>query len=413
MLDSVRWITSSGNILPDEENNVNINTKILPGKLRIIDQTRLPETLVYIETDDLKEIFDCIQRLAVRGAPAIGCAAALGLAAVSQHISTSSPDEFIREVRKSVNFLAKSRPTAVNLFWSMERCVSALERQNNKNIGSESGIVDSMKRLLVVEGLAILKEDIEMCRAIGKHGLKLLLASLSALKGEISQGGRRRSGKDGMRILTHCNAGALATGDYGTALSPIYTAHENGLNITVYADETRPLLQGSRLTAWELQKSGVSVITICDNMAAQVMKEGRIDMVIVGADRIAANGDSANKIGTYGVAVLAKYHNIPFYIAAPYSTIDISIPTGEEIPIEQRDGDEIRYYAGKKTSPENVSVYNPGFDVTPNNLITGIITEAGIISPPYKKNIKKVLGNKLHLPCSRQSEGEAGTTLNH
>jgi methylthioribose-1-phosphate isomerase len=211
------------------------------------------------------------------------------------------------------------------------------------------------------EALAILAEDISMCASIGEHGAALL--------------------KNGMGVLTHCNAGALATSDYGTALAPIYIAKEKGVEVTVYSDETRPLLQGSRLTAWELAGAGVKVVTICDNMAAQVMREGKIDLIIVRADRVAANGDAANKIGTYGVAILAKHHNIPFYVAIPYSTIDHSLPDGAGIPIEQREPDEVRRGFGKLTAPEDVEIYNPAFDVTPNDLITGFITENGIVSP--------------------------------
>ena len=359
MLDPVRWINSEGKILDACEDNV----KLLPGKLRLIDQTKLPETLLYMETDDLEEIFDAIKRLVVRGAPAIGCAAALGLAAVSQNITTASRGDFIKKMKKNSTRLAESRPTAVNLFWALERCVSKVEN-------SKISDVCELKLCLLREALSILEEDIKMCRSIGEHGSRLL--------------------KDGMGILTHCNAGALATGDYGTALSPVYVAHSRGVKLKVYSDETRPLLQGSRLTAWELGKAGVDVVTICDNMAAQVMKEGLVNIVIVGADRVAANGDAANKIGTYGVAILAKYHKIPFYVAIPYSTIDLAIPDGSKIPIEQRDGDEIRRGIGRQTAPPDVKVYNPAFDVTPNSLISGIITEKGILRPPYHEKIMEI-----------------------
>ncbi|OGV41813.1 MAG: S-methyl-5-thioribose-1-phosphate isomerase [Lentisphaerae bacterium GWF2_49_21] len=344
----------------------------LPGKLRLIDQTMLPEKLIYLETDDRQEIFDYIKRLVVRGAPAIGCAAGLGLAAVSQHSRARKVSEFVREIRKTADYLASSRPTAVNLSWALNRTVAAVE----KSTADGAGDVSSLKLVLLMEALEIVREDVEMCKSIGQNGVRLL--------------------KNGMGILTHCNAGALATADYGTALSPIYAAHEKGMKIKVYSDETRPLLQGSRLTAWELKRAGVDVTTICDNMAAQVMREGKINLVIVGADRIAANGDAANKIGTYGVAILAKYHKIPFYIAAPYSTVDISIRNGSGIPIEERNGDEIRRGFGRLTAPSDVTVYNPAFDVTPNELITGIITEKGIIRTPFRKNIMKMLGNKLH-----------------
>ena len=368
MLDTVRWINAEKKIFPATGE---INKNLLPGKLRLIDQTVLPENLIYVETDNGQEIFDYIKRLVVRGAPAIGCAAALGLAAVSQHSKAANPSDFLCEIRKTADYLSSSRPTAVNLSWALKRAVSYVE----KSVSDGVGCVNRLKEVLIAEALEIVEEDIEMCKAIGQNGVELI--------------------KNGNGILTHCNAGALATADYGTALSPIYAAHEKGFKIKVYSDETRPLLQGSRLTAWELKRAGVDVTTICDNMAAQVMREGKVDLVIVGADRIAANGDTANKIGTYGVAILAKYHRIPFYIAAPYSTVDIAMKDGSGIPIEERNGDEIRRGLGKLTAPPDVSVYNPAFDVTPHSLITGIITEKGIIRKPFTTNIRKMLGRKL------------------
>ncbi len=351
MIDTVRW------------KQLKKNGSLIPGKVRMIDQTRLPNELVYVETDNAEEIYNAIKRLVVRGAPAIGCAAALGLGAVCQHSKAVSREEFLAELKKTADYFSQSRPTAVNLFWALNRCVKTI---NNSPVMS----VDDLKLRLVEEGVSILNEDIRMCRSIGEHGFSIM--------------------KDNYGILTHCNAGALATGDFGTALSPIYLAHERGFKISVYSDETRPLLQGSRLTAWELRRAGIDVTTICDNMAAQVMKEGRINLVITGADRIAANGDSANKIGTYGVAILAKYHNIPFYIAAPYSTIDIHTVLGKEIPIEQRDGDEVRKINGVYSAPEGVKVYNPAFDVVPNELISGIITEKGILRQPFTETIAKL-----------------------
>lgn len=363
MLDPVRWINAEGKILSAVDESV----KLLPGKLRLIDQTRLPEHLEYIETDNLEGIYDAIKRLVVRGAPAIGCAAALGLAAVSQNSKAPTRMEFISDMVKAADYLASSRPTAVNLCWALNRCKAAVE-------ASPLTKPSELKLLLVKEALNILDEDISMCHEIGKHGSKLL--------------------KDGMGILTHCNAGALATGDYGTALSPVYVAHEQGMKLKVYSDETRPLLQGSRLTAWELKKAGVDVTTICDNMAAQVMREGKVNLVIVGADRVAANGDAANKIGTYGVAILAKYHKIPFYVAIPYSTIDINITDGSQIPIEQRNPDEIKNGFGRQTAPDDINFYNPAFDVTPNELITGIITEKGILRPPYNEKISEIFKQK-------------------
>lgn len=353
MLETVRWITAEGKILSSAEEGI----ALLPGKLRIIDQTRLPGKLTYLELDDITAIHGAILRLSVRGAPAIGCAAALGLAAVSQQITAKEPDAFVAAVKRLAEILAESRPTAVNLFWALERCCKRLDA---------GGTIDALKLGLVKEGLAILSEDIEMCRAIGKHGKELIT--------------------EGAGILTHCNAGALATGDFGTALSPIYAAHADGRKCTVYSDETRPLLQGSRLTAWELDKAGIDVVTICDSMAAQVMKEGKIDLVLVGSDRITANGDAANKIGTYGLAILAKHHGIPFYVAAPTSTIDASLATGDLIPIELRGAEEIRSFGARATAPESVRIYNPAFDVTPNELIAGIITENGLHRPPFKFN---------------------------
>lgn len=335
MLETVRWITAEGKVLSGVEEGV----PLLPGKLRIIDQTRLPQELVYLELDDIDEIVAAIRRLSVRGAPAIGCAAALGLAACALQLDA---DRFSEGIHHLADQLAATRPTAVNLFWALDRC------------RKKTCIED-----LIREALTILEEDIRMCKAIGRHGVPLI--------------------KEGMGILTHCNAGALATGDFGTALSPMYVAHAAGRKFTVYSDETRPLLQGSRLTGWELHQAGIDVVTICDNMAAQVMKEGKIDLVMVGSDRIAANGDAANKIGTYGLAVLAQHHDIPFYVAAPTSTIDTTLDHGGLIPIEQRDPLEVG-------AADGVRVYNPAFDVTPNALISGIITENGIHRPPFKFN---------------------------
>ena len=315
------------------------------GFLDIIDQTRLPKDLIRLHLCNPDDIRDAIKRLAVRGAPAIGCAAALGLAAAAQRLQTSSPPDFLQRVRQIAGFLASSRPTAVNLEWALNRCLGKLT----------AGAVPDLQQALLDEALAILQEDIAMCEAIGGHGVALL--------------------KPGMGILTHCNAGALATGGCGTALAPIYAAQAAGYNVHVFSDETRPLLQGARLTAWELSVSGVNVTTICDSMAAQVMREKRVDIVLVGADRVAANGDAANKIGTYQLAIAAHYHRIPFYVAMPYSTIDRQLPTGDGIPIEQRSPDEITHCQGAQ-------VYNPAFDVTPHELITGFITERGILTRP-------------------------------
>jgi len=328
---------------------------LLPGHVRMIDQTRLPTELVYLETTDLDEIWDAIKVLKVRGAPAIGVAAAMGVAAVVQKCDAVTTREALDCARTTADHLATSRPTAVNLFWALDRMRSTAE--NNVHLG-----VAEFKECLAFEAVAIRNEDAAMCRAIGEHGATLL--------------------KDGDTVLTHCNAGALATSELGTALSPIYVATEQGKTISVISDETRPLLQGSRLTAWELSECGIDVTVICDNMTAQVMKEGRVDVVMVGSDRIAANGDTANKIGTYGVALLAKAHNIPFYVLAPSSTFDMDTATGDGIPIEQRGREEVVCGFGRQTAPDAAKVYSPAFDVTPVELISGFINENGIAGSP-------------------------------
>ena len=299
----------------------------------------------------------------MRGAPAIGIAAAYGLYVSIRDLKAECFEEFYKEFEKNADYLASSRPTAVNLFW-------ALNRMKKRAIESKNKSIEDIKRDLLNEAHAIRNEDEEMCKAIGENFLTLL--------------------EDGMTILTHCNAGGLATARYGTALSPIFLAKDKGWNIRVFADETRPLLQGARLTTWELLQYGVDVTLICDNMAAHVMSKGWIDAIITGCDRVAANGDVANKIGTYGLAVLAKAHNIPFYIAAPSSTIDMDTPDGSQIVIEERSEDEVSCGFGIRTAPEGVKVYNPAFDVTPNSLITAIVTEKGILRPPYDKTIKNI-----------------------
>ena len=351
MIDAVRWLRADQKIVcsPDPE------TVRMTGCLRLLDQTRLPEETVYFPVDSLPVLIDAIKRLAVRGAPAIGCGAALGMAAVAEHYPEDMA-AFAEALFRDAEPLASARPTAVNLRWAVERMLRVFQEKNPAD-------VPTAKMVLRQEALEILSEDIALCRAIGQAGLPLL--------------------KEGSTVLTHCNAGALATGDFGTALAPVYAAKEAGRQVRVYSDETRPLLQGSRLTAWELHRAGVEVWTICDNMAAQVMREGRIDLVIVGADRIAANGDAANKIGTYGVALLAKYHQIPFYVAAPYSTFDLQTPDGSAIRLEERAPEEIACGFGRRTAPEGIRFYNPAFDVTPAELITGFITERGILHPPF------------------------------
>lgn len=329
----------------------------IDGHLRLIDQTLLPGRLEYRDCRTVEQVWEAIRTLRVRGAPAIGVAAAYGIV-VGMQGNHPQPRLRLREV---ANYLRTSRPTAVNLFWAIDR----MERRA-ASPGSPEWL-----RALLDEAHAIRDEDEAMCRAIGRVGAELI--------------------EPGQGILTHCNAGGLATADYGTALAVLFTAAEQGKAIHVYADETRPLLQGARLTAWELQQRAIDVTLICDSMAAQVMKEGRIQLVIVGADRIAANGDTANKIGTYGVALLAKAHGIPFYVAAPSSTFDLNIATGAAIPIEQRDPREVTHGFGQATAPDGVKVYNPAFDVTPAALIAGIVTEKGLIRPVCEERIRAML----------------------
>lgn len=331
---------------------------------RIVDQTMLPSRLEYKDIATVQEMYEAIRSLRVRGAPAIGIAAAFGLYCAARDLPDSTRASiFDKELKKHADFLVSSRPTAVNLPWAVKRM---LDRSK-----SAAGGAAEKKRALLDEAKLILEEDRRMCRAIGEHGYALL--------------------RDCKAVLTHCNAGGLATSEYGTALAPVYVASEKGRPIHVYVDETRPLLQGSRITAFELQAAGIPVTVICDNMAATVMARAMADAVIVGADRIASNGDAANKIGTYGLALLAKAHRIPFYIAAPSSSFDLSIADGKKIPIEERPGWEIVCGFGKETAPKDVKVFNPAFDVTPNGLITAIVTDKGVIRPPYIKNIKKIL----------------------
>lgn len=329
--------------------------KLIPGEVVMVDQVRLPGELVYLHTRSVPEIWQAIKTLQVRGAPAIGIAAAMGVA-TSIQTQTGPMAQLAQTALHAADYLATSRPTAVNLFWALDRMRAV--------ISASTGLApDSFKEQLVREAIRIRDEDAAMCRAIGKHGARLL--------------------KDGDTVLTHCNAGGLATAEYGTALAPIYVAMEQKKHIRVYADETRPLLQGARLTTWELMQAGVDVTLICDNMAAHVMKTRSISAVLVGADRIAANGDAANKIGTYGVALLARAHGIPFYVLAPSSTFDFSLVSGAAIPIEERAPEEITNGFGRRTAPEGVKTYSPAFDVTPAELITAIVCEKGILYPPY------------------------------
>jgi methylthioribose-1-phosphate isomerase len=325
------------------------------GYLRLLDQTRLPTEVAYRDCQTLEDVRTAILELAVRGAPAIGVAAAYGLALWMGRNRT------LAGFQDAVERLRSSRPTAVNLMWALDRMSACLASSSGEPAAT-----------LLAEARRIEAEDREMCEALGRHGAELI--------------------RDGDGVLTHCNTGALATAGIGTALGALIVAHRQGKRFRVFADETRPLLQGSRLTAWELQQAGIDVTLLCDNMAAQVMKEGRIHLALVGADRITANGDAANKIGTYGVAVLCKHHGIPFHVSAPSSTFDLSLRSGDEIPIEQRNPREVTHGLGKQAAPDGVKVYNPAFDVTPASLITGLVTENGRISPVTESAIRAALG---------------------
>jgi methylthioribose-1-phosphate isomerase len=337
------------------------------GVLELIDQRRLPAEFVTLKVRSVEQLHEAIRTLAVRGAPAIGVAAAYGPVLALQWLTgRPSLQEALDQVLKACDYLASSRPTAVNLFWALDRIrVKACEAAEDPE-----ATVRSLRAAIFTEANAIYQEDVEMCRRIGENGERLI--------------------HNGFGVLTHCNAGALATAGQGTALSVLFEAHKRGRQFEVYADETRPLLQGSRLTAWELQQARIKVTVICDNMAGFLMKQGKIHAVIVGADRIAANGDTANKIGTYSLSILAKHHGIPFYVAAPSSTFDLNIESGAEIPIEQRNLEEVIWCAGVQTAPPGVGVYNPAFDVTNAKDITAIITEKGVIERPSTERIRAV-----------------------
>jgi methylthioribose-1-phosphate isomerase len=335
----------------------------LGDRVRMIDQTRLPLEEVYIETDSYLEIADAIKKLKIRGAPAIGIAAGFGFALGALQFDGNDRAAFDRQLDEVAAVLSSTRPTAVNLSWALNRMKCVLNENSRRS-------VKEMKDLLVDEAKKIQSEDIETCRRIGQHGSELV--------------------PQRAMILTHCNTGALATGDYGTAQSIIVTAHEKGKQVRVFVDETRPLLQGARLTTWELKKQNIEVTLITDNTAAFVMKQGLVDLVVVGADRIASNGDVANKIGTYNLAVLAEKHKIPFYVAAPISSIDFQLASGADIPIEERDSKEVTEGFGKRIAPDGVNVYSPAFDITPHELLTAIITEHGITRPPYDKTISSL-----------------------
>ena len=352
------------------------------GCLEILDQTLLPDQIEYIKCRDYNTVCQAIRRLSVRGAPAIGAAAAYGLVLGAAALQTDDGREFIAGVERIAGDLVATRPTAVNLQWAVDRMLRVLPHSIGDGIGDSIGdtIGDSpaaVKEKLLAEAQAIYREDLEGNRRMGQFGAELIPPEAA--------------------ILTHCNAGALATAGIGTALGVIRAAHQAGKKISVYADETRPLLQGARLTAWEMRQEGIPVTIITDNMAGYLMAQGMADLVIVGADRIAANGDVANKIGTYGVAVLAKEHGLPFYVAAPLSTIDFNLSSGRDIPIEERDAAEVTGFAGRLVAPEGVNVWNPAFDVTPARLVTAIITDRGVVYPPYSESLALLRANSEKL----------------
>ena len=332
----------------------------------IVDQTKLPNSWELLTLSTAKEMYDAIKSLAVRGAPAIGICAGYSIYCLAQQIEADNFDDFYAQFKKDKDYLNSSRPTAVNLSWALKRMDDMLLANKEKSVAE---LVDLMGE----EAVAIQKEDIAMCKAISEYGFSLL--------------------KEGDGVLTHCNAGPLATSRYGTAIGPMLLAKEKGVNVKVFADETRPLLQGARLTSYELHKAGVDVTLICDNMASMVMKNGWVQACFVGCDRIAANGDFANKIGTSGVAILAKHYGIPVYTLGPSSTIDLNCKTGAEIEIELRDEDEIRTkFYEKPMAPTDVKCFNPAFDVTDHELLAGIITEKGIVRPPFEENLAKLFG---------------------
>jgi methylthioribose-1-phosphate isomerase len=331
----------------------------------MIDQTRLPGEEIYNTYTDFKAVAEAIRGMVIRGAPAIGVAAAMGIALGARDIVADTHESFFRQLENVCDVMARTRPTAVNLFWGIERMKRVAEANRDKKL-------DQIREILKNEAIRIEEEDLTICRNIGKWGATLI--------------------PEGAAILTHCNAGGLATAGYGTALGVIRAAHEAGKNIRVFSDETRPWLQGARLTAWELMKDGIPVTLISDNMAGFFMNRGEITCCVVGADRIAANGDTANKIGTYSVAVLARENNIPFYVAAPVSTLDLTLSDGSRIPIEERPTSEVTHIMGVAIAPEGVSVRNPSFDVTPARYISAIITENGIVKDDFRAGLRRVAG---------------------
>jgi methylthioribose-1-phosphate isomerase len=331
--------------------------------VRLLDQRKLPQNIRYLECRDASAIAKAIRTMAIRGAPAIGVAAAMGIALAARKIRSNRPEIFWKKIEEVCHLMGATRPTAANLFWSIERMRRALNQLPSED-------VEGLKSKLEREALRIYREDLKINHKIGENG-KILI-------------------QDGAKVLTHCNAGGLATAGYGTALGVLRAAWAEGKRFHVYVDETRPLLQGARLTAWELVQEKVPATVITDNMAGWLMEKGKINLVLVGADRIARNGDTANKIGTYSLAVLANWHNIPFYVAAPISTFDLNLSSGKDIPIEERAGEEITHIAGRRVTPGGVKVFNPAFDVTPHSLIKAIITEKGILQKPFIKSLRKL-----------------------
>ena len=332
------------------------------GELYLLDQTKLPTVVVEEKQESVEQVWHSIKQLKVRGAPAIGVAAAYGLLIGIREQTALNLKEFLREIENKAAYLESARPTAVNLKWALIRMLECSKTYS----GNDSR---ALFKQLEEEAILIHEEDVQLCQRIGVNGVSLI--------------------KEGMGVLTHWNAGALATTGIGTATAPMYLAHENGVQFCVYADETRPLLQGARLTSWELNKAGLDVTLLTDNMVAHIMSQDLIDLVITGTDRVAANGDVANKIGTHGVAVLARHFGIPFYVACPYSTIDMNTGEGKDIVIEEREAEEVLNFGKRRTTPEEMKVRNPAFDVTPHELVTGLITEKGIIRAPFAENLLK------------------------
>jgi methylthioribose-1-phosphate isomerase len=333
------------------------------GSVRMIDQRQLPHEYVEVEFTDYRDVARAIKEMYIRGAPAIGAAAAFGVALAAVHSEAPSKPQLVADARQAAEVLRATRPTASNLFWALERMLTRLEDDSLRG-------VDEVRQALIAEAEALADEDVEANRRMGGYGAELI--------------------QDGDNILTHCNAGALATVDYGTALAPIRTAWEQGKRVHVFVDETRPRLQGARLTAWELMRDGIPMTLIADNAAGYFLQNGKIDLVFVGADRVVANGDVVNKIGTYKLAVVASENGVPFYPVVPTSTIDLALESGDQVPIEERDTDEVIYVRGQMIAPQGVRAANPAFDVTPHRYVTGIITEHGIVYPPFVKGLRSV-----------------------